>query len=278
MTIVALGLLVGLILGLCGAGGAILAVPMLIFALNWDVAQSAPVALVAVAASAALGAVIGLRQGCVRYRAALLMAATGGAMTPLGVYLAHRAPVGPLAIIFALVLMYVAARMFRQARRTLAAAGPGAGPDCERSPGRPPAPCRLSMITGRLMWTAPCARALALSGLVTGFLSGLLGVGGGFVIVPALCRATDLPMNSIVATSLMVIALVSSFAVASSAFAGHMDFSIAWPFAAGALAGMLVGRTIAPRIAGPKLQQCFAVLAAVVAVGLVARTWWAVHT
>ena len=98
--IIGLGVFVGLILGLTGAGGAILAVPLLIFALNWDVARSAPVALVAVAASAALGAAIGLRQGCVRYRAAMLMAGGGALMTPIGLYLAHRAPVAPLAFVF----------------------------------------------------------------------------------------------------------------------------------------------------------------------------------
>jgi uncharacterized membrane protein YfcA len=137
--------------------------------------------------------------------------------------------------------------------------------------------CQLNMTTGRFVWTAPCARALALSGLATGFLSGLLGVGGGFVIVPALRHATDLPMNSIVATSLMVVALVSTFAVVASAVAGHFEFAVAWPFAAGALAGMLAGRGLAAKIAGPRLQQGFAGLAAVVAVGLIVKTWLAIH-
>lgn len=267
--IVSLGILVGLILGLTGAGGAILAVPLLIFALNWDVARSAPVALVAVAASASLGAAIGLRQGCVRYRAAMVMAAGGALMTPIGLYLAHRAPVAPLALVFSAVLLYVAWRMYRQARPIAALA---ATERCEIPTGARSAPCQLSAATGRFVWTAPCARALVLSGLATGFLSGLLGVGGGFVIVPALRHTTDLPMHSIVATSLLVVAFVSTFAVLASAVTGDLDFSIAWPFAGGALLGMLVGRAIAPRIAGPKLQQGFAGLAAVVAVGLVLKT------
>jgi uncharacterized membrane protein YfcA len=85
-------------------------------------------------------------------------------------------------------------------------------------------------------------------------------------------------MHSIVATSLLVVALVSTSAVISSAVTGHLDFSVAWPFAGGALLGMLVGRLIAPRIAGPKLQQGFAGLAALVAVGLVLKTLLNVHT
>jgi uncharacterized membrane protein YfcA len=262
--IVSLGLFVGLILGLTGAGGAILAVPLLIFALNWDVARSAPVALVAIAASAALGALLGLRQGCVRYRAALVMAVTGGGVTPLGLYLSHWAPVAPLALIFSAVLLYVAWRMYRQTR-PISPVEPIANPVRL-------APCQINHATGRFTWTAPCARTLALSGLVTGFASGLLGVGGGFVIVPALRHATDLPMNSVVATSLMVVALVSGFAVVASTLTGHLDFAIAWPFATGALAGMLLGRVIAPKIAGHKLQQGFAALSALVALGLIGKT------
>jgi uncharacterized membrane protein YfcA len=275
--IVGLGLFVGLILGLTGAGGAILAVPLLIFALDWDVARSAPVALVAVAASAALGTVLGLRQGCVRYRAAMVMAITGALVTPVGLYLAHRAPSAPLALLFSAVLMYVAWRMFRQSRAQPISVGAVAGTVCAPITGKG-APCQLSKSTGRLVWTAPCARALAFSGLATGFLSGLLGVGGGFVIVPALRQATDLPMHSIVATSLMVVALVSSFAVAAAALTGQMDFAVAWPFAFGALIGMLVGRVIAPRIAAAKLQQGFAGLAALVAIGLIAKTLFAIRT
>ena len=270
--IVGLGVFVGLILGLTGAGGAILAVPLLIFALNWDVVRAAPVALVAVAASAALGAAIGLRQGCVRYRAAMVMAAAGALMTPLGLYLAHHAPVAPLALAFSAVLLYVAWRMYRQARPATVVASAV----CE-CPATATAPCQLSIATGRFVWNAPCAKALAFSGLATGLLSGLLGVGGGFLIVPALRQTTDLTMNSIVATSLLVVALVSTFAVGASALTGHLDFSVAWPFAVGALLGMLAGRALAPKIAGSALQRGFAVLAAMVAVGLVAKTLWAVH-
>jgi uncharacterized protein len=260
---VALGLLVGLILGLTGAGGAIIAVPLLIFSMNWDVAQSAPVALVAVACSAALGALIGLRQKIVRYRAALLMAATGAAPAPLGIFAAHRIAAPPLSLLFSITLLIVAWRMYRSSGKVLTAAKDSA----QRR-----APCQIDSRSGRFVWTAPCTRALVLAGSLTGALSGLLGVGGGFIIVPALRRATDLPMNSIVATSLTVIALVSAITVVLSAWAGHLQLTVALPFAAGSIAGMGIGRIVAPRIAGPKLQQGFALLSALVAVGLMAKT------
>lgn len=254
----ALGSAVGLILALTGAGGAIIAVPLLIFVLHWDVAQAAPVALLAVAASAAVGAIMGLRAGIVRYRAAALMAGVGSLVAPLGVLLAHRLPPAPLALLFSAVLGFVAWRMFHQSGNSAPSVGP--------------APCRLNAQTGRFDWTAPCARALSLAGLLTGFLSGLLGVGGGFLIVPALRRSTDLPMNSIVATSLMVMALVSASAVAMSAAEGRLDLAVALPFSGGAVAAMLAGRVLAGRLTGPRLQRGFAVLAGVVAVGLAIRT------
>lgn len=259
----ALGLIVGLILGLTGAGGAILAVPALIFALNWTVARSAPVALIAVAAAATLGAVIGLRQRVVRYRAAMVMAGAGAVLTPAGLFLAHRLPVAPLALLFAGVLLVVAWRMYRAATDN---------PAMDVRSSLRAAPCQIDPATGRFAWTAPCTQALVIAGSLTGLLSGLLGVGGGFVVVPALRRATDLPMNAVVATSLTVVALVSTFAVAMSAVSGHLEIDVAIPFAAGALAGMAVGRAVAPRVAGSRLQQGFAVLCALVAVGLIVKT------
>ncbi|MCH9829732.1 MAG: sulfite exporter TauE/SafE family protein [Gammaproteobacteria bacterium] len=255
----ALGALVGLVLALTGAGGAIIAVPLLVFGFDLDLVQAAPIALLAVAASAALGALLGLRAGIVRYRAAILMSVVGSLLTPLGVLLAHRLPEHWLSLVFALVLIFVAQRMFLQARGELRGV-----PPITARPGT--AACKLNQDSGRFQWTAPCARALAQAGVVTGLLSGLLGVGGGFVIVPALRRSSDLPMNSIVATSLLVVAIVSSSAVLSAVAAGRLETAVAAPFAAGATLAMLAGRLVAGRIAGPRLQQGFSVAAGLVAI------------
>src|SRR5437868_3455582 len=116
MLALSFGLLIGIVLGLTGAGGGILAVPALVLGLGWPMTQAAPVALFAVGAAAAVGAVDGLRKGMVRWRAALLMALLGAVFTPLGLFFAHRLPESLLMALFCVVLLIVAWRMFSQVR------------------------------------------------------------------------------------------------------------------------------------------------------------------
>jgi len=258
---VTLGAVVGLALALTGAGGGILAVPMLLLILHLDVAQAAPVGLLAVGLATALGAVLGLREGTVRYKAALLIGGAGMLAAPVGVALAQRLPNAPLTTAFAAVLGWVARNMYRCSR------APAVGQQvARRSP-----PCVLNERTGRLVWTRPCAQVLGGTGLLSGLLSGLLGVGGGFVIVPSLTHYSNLTAEGIVCTSLAVIALVSVSGVASAAAHGAVDWSLAVPFGAGAAFALLLIRQYARRWSGPRLQRSFSILCLVVAVILLIR-------
>ena len=259
--ILGLGCTVGIILALTGAGGGILAVPLLVFGAGLSMAQAGPIGLLAVGLAATLGAVMGLRSGTVRYKAALLISVVGMLCSPIGLWLAQRTPNQPLTVLFALVLLYVAWRTFRKSM---------ARGSQKTSPERVP-PCQLDTGIGKLIWTAPCARALALVGVAAGSLSGLLGVGGGFVMVPALQRYTDLVTQSIMATSLAVIALVSITGVVSSTLSGHLQWVVALPFSGGALVGMIAGRLVAARLSGPHLQKGFAIVSALVAVALLVK-------
>jgi len=259
-----LGSFTGIVLALTGAGGAIIAVPLLIFGLHLAVAEAAPIALLAVCLSAAIGALLGLLQKKVRYRAAGFIAINGAIAAPIGIWLAQILPNVPLTLLFSAVLMYVAFDMFRQSRCNEAS--------IEVLESRPfTKPCLLDTPDGRLIWTWPCVRALTLSGFSEGSLSGLLGVGGGFVVVPALKKVTNLQMQSILATSLAVIALISATGVASATLMDAMNWSIAIPFAGGAMVGMLLGRTFANRFSGPRLQQSFAVMAVFVSIGMIIK-------
>ncbi len=256
-----LGLIVGVILALTGAGGGILAVPLLIFGTHLGVAEAGPIGLLAVGMAAALGAALGLKSGMVRYRAALLVAGAGMVFSPVGLWLARRADNRWLSILFALVMLYVALRTFRHAGKS--------GTNSPRRDATPP--CIRDTASGRFIWTSRCARSLAASGSVAGLLSGLLGVGGGFVMVPVLQRYTDLEMDSIVPTSLAVIALVSVTGVASSAIAGHLNWSVALPFSLGGVTGMIGGRQVARLLGGFHLQKGFALVSGIVAVGMIAK-------
>lgn len=90
----------------------------------------------------------------------------------------------------------------------------------------------------------------------------------GFVLVPALGRYSDLSMRSVTATSLAVIGLVSVSGVSSSVLAGNLDWTVALPFSAGAIAGMLTGQSISARLDGKRLQKGFGLIAFIAAVAL----------
>jgi len=262
MTASILGLAIGMLLGLTGAGGGILAVPALMFGLHMPLADAAPVALIAVGAAAAVGAAQGLRQGLVRYKAAMLMAVAGGLTAPAGLQLARQLPSAWLSLGFAAIMVIVAARMMRSPG--------GGGPADVAMPATKP--CRLSPETGKFIWTGRAAATLGAIGAVSGLCTGMLGVGGGFIIVPAFSYFTDARMHSIVSTSLMIIALVSAATVASAAAHGLALSAPQWAFIGAAVAGMGVSRGFAQRVPQAALRRAFALVCLVVAALLAWRT------
>ncbi|CAG9274342.1 sulfite exporter TauE/SafE family protein [Paraburkholderia unamae] len=261
-----LGAVVGAILGLTGAGGGILAVPALVFGMGWPMQQATPVALVAVAGSAAVGALEAFRKRLVRYRAAFFMAAAGVPTTLLGARLARALPQRLLLVLFAAVMLFVALRLLRQTlkRKT---ASPEHSPLCV---------AHINPATGRFDWTWPTALALAATGSVTGLMTGLLGVGGGFIIVPMMRKLTDVSMHGIVATSLMVIALVGSGGVLATSLHGTaFPFDVALWFSIATAAGMLSGRIASHRLAAHHVQLGFGAILVCVALGLMAKAVFA---
>ena len=119
-----------------------------------------------------------------------------------------------------------------------------------------------------------CRLMLLGLGLLTGALAGLFGVGGGFVIVPALVLFSGMDIRRAVATSLLVVALVSTSGVASYVLAGRsIDLTIGAAFVAGGVAGMFLGTVWGRRIAGPTLQRVFAAAMVLVGVFVVSRSF-----
>lgn len=255
-----LGTLIGLTLAFTGAGGSILAIPLLVLGLHLPLQQAAPVGLAAVGLASGIGAMVEHFQGIVRYRAAGLIGAFGFVAAPFGVALAQLLPNRSLLVAFAVLMAYVAWRILR--------------PPVDAPILRPAAtvPCKVNPAEGRIVWTARCARTLAATGAASGLLSGLLGVGGGFVIVPALMRHTDLDIRSIQSTSLAVIAVVSISALAAAAWHGSLNWSVAVPFASSASIVLLMGRRFARGLPAERLKQAFAWLSLGVAAMMLARS------
>lgn len=260
--LILLGIAVGVVLGLAGAGGGLIAVPLLMWGLRWPLQQAVPVALLAVCAATTLGAVVGWKASRVRYRAAALIAIMGLLFAPLGVWAAHTLPTELLTATFTLLSLFAAWRLWRTA---CASTGSISDPVARI--------CRLDPQTGRLVWSWRCALALSTLGGMSGFLATLLGIGGGIFIVPTLRSISELSMHSVVGTSLMATALISAPAAALLVASGReLPWTIVGPFALGALAGILAGRWLAQRIAAHRLQQVFSILL------LVSSGSMAVHT
>ena len=251
------GLVVGFALGLTGGGGSVFALPLLVYGLGVPAHDAVVVSLAAVGATAFSGGLARRRDGQAEYRIALIFGLSGIVGAPLGAWLNPKFPEAALLAGFALLMLAVASRMWRQADRrpaetriVRAGADPGddgAGPACRYDP------------AGRLLFTSRCATRLALAGSATGLLSGLFGVGGGFLIVPALVLVASLPMRRAVATSLWVIAIISMIGLLSHILAGHrLNVGITISFVLGGLGGMALGIAVGRRIVGPILQKLFA--------------------
>lgn len=252
-----LGVVIGTILGLTGAGGAILSVPALVFSQGWSMQQAAPVALVAVAIGAAIGAIEGLRQGLVRYKAALLMAAAGALLTPLGLRLAQALPQKWLLLLFAGVMLLSAVR---QLQKKSSESDDAIAP---RKAGW------VNPDTGRFHWNWPTALLLSAIGALTGFLAGLLGVGGAFVMVPLLQRFTNISMHGVVATALMVTALISVGGVVSALQHGAaLPLETTAAFTGALVTGMFGGRILARKISAHQVQIGFAAILVAVATSM----------
>lgn len=259
-----LGAAIGAILGLTGAGGGILAVPALVTGMGWPMQLATPVALIAISGSAAIGAIDAFRNRLVRYRAAIAMAIAGVPMTVVGAQIAKHLSQRSLMLVFSSVMLLVACRLLRSGLRR------------ERSePHGASCIARVSPDTGRFIWSVPTWIALLGTGAITGLMTGMLGVGGGFMIVPLLRKLTNLAMHGIVATSLLVIALVGGGGVALMLLRGAAIPAqfVMW-FAASTGTGMVAGRALSQRLDARQVQLLFALVLLCVSVALILKAIW----
>ena len=256
------GLLIGLSLGALGGGGSILAVPVLVYALGQTPAQATTGSLVVVGVTSLLGAATALATGkaLLGRGIAFGMVAIGGAAA--GAAASATVPEPVLLATFAVLLLVVATVMItrwvrvRRSKEGTAAPGRQAA-DWIDGP----------IISFRPTFRCRCSKAVAVlvSASVVGLLTGFLGVGGGFLVVPALVLV-GLPMAYAAGTSLVVITITSASALLVKAGAGASpDWAVVGLLTAAAVAGSWAGVAAAGRMKTGTLQASFSVLLVLVA-------------
>jgi hypothetical protein len=268
LLVLPVGLLVGLLLGALGGGGSILAVPALVFLLGEDPQQATTGSLVVVGVTALVALVPHARRGHVRIGQGLVFGALGTAGSFIGTMGSALVPEAVLLIAFAALMGVVAFLMVRRSRGpTLAAGGPARGGDGPAGAGETYAagPRLLSLRPFSCDW--PRLAKVLVAATAVGLLTGFFGVGGGFLVVPALVLGLSFPMPVAVGTSLLVIAVNSATALAARAGADvHLDWLLIAGFTAAAVAGALVGGRLATKLPGRHLSRAFAALLGVLAV------------
>lgn len=244
------GFAIGLSLGLVGGGGSVLAVPVLVYVLGQEVKPATTASLAIVGVTAAVGGLDHAREGRVRWRMAFAFGLAGVLGTLAGTGLNRLASPETILFLFALVLLAAAWGMLRDRGET-------------RDPETRP--------RGRALW-----RRVVPAGLGVGTLTGFFGVGGGFVIVPALVLGLGLPLTAAVGTSLVVIAITSAGGLAAHLASGGIDWAIAGAMTGAAALGAVTGSRLEDRIAARILVRIFAGLLVAVAIFLIIRNLGAI--
>lgn len=238
-----LGVAVGILLGLLGGGGSILAVPVLVYALGMDLSEAIPTSLLVIGVASATGAIPKVRAKLIEWRLAAIFAATGIVGTLVGSVLGSHLPEAAVMIGFAIVMIIAGARMLRSTDDVGTACKTGSsGIDWRR-----------------------CAPRSIPTGFGVGVLTGLFGVGGGFLIIPALVLLLGIEMSVAVGTSLVVIVANSAAGLIAQADGLGGNWALTAAFAGAAIVGSLVAGKLSTRIDTDKLRTWFAYLVFAVA-------------
>lgn len=234
-----LALVVGFVLGLLGGGGSVLTVPILIYALHVPVKPAIAMSLCVVGLVAFIGFLSHAWQGTVATRVALVFGPFAVAAAYLGARIARHIPEDVQLVMFALFGLVGSAMMFRGAMQTKR------GPDA--------APYEFHVDSTNLP-------RIALDAMGIGLLTGLIGVGGGFLIVPALVFVTKLPMRLAIGTSLLVITMNALAGFAGYAGTVVIDWNLVGWFTGIAAIGSIIGTLVSKRVPQRRLKEVFGVL------------------
>lgn len=270
---IAIGVVIGLVLGALGGGGGVLTVPALVYLISEPTHQAATASLVIVGVAALVGIPAHARSGNVRWAAGALFGGVGTVAAVLGTIVSRHIDADVLLLAFAVLITVSAVLMIRDARRS---AAPAAA-DAEHhtlaysgapAPGSEPAPPSdvdevPPASSGRGVRRMA---SIAAGGAAVGLMTGLFGVGGGFLAVPLLVLVMQWPITVAVGTSLLVIVINSAAALAPRLATETLDWAVIGPVTAAAVIGVVLGKLVTDRVSGPRLSGAFAVLLVLVAV------------
>jgi uncharacterized membrane protein YfcA len=272
------GILIGLSLGALGGGGSILTVPALVYLLGVGPHSATTASLIIVGITALAGMAAHLRAGRVRMRSGIVFGVLGAAGAFLGSRLSARIHPDVLLAAFSVLLAGAAVTMLRRRARPAPPAEAPAGirPAAPaQAPGRP----GVGVAVRPSPPTAPPRRQrgspvrVAAAATIVGLVTGFFGVGGGFVVVPALVLALGFDMPTAVGTSLLVIAVNSASALLSRVGTyTHLEPGVLLAFTATAIVGAVVGSRIASKVRPERLVGAFALLMIAVALYTAARS------
>lgn len=253
-----LGFLIGLSLGALGGGGSILAVPALVYAAGQDTRAATTTSLLVVGIAALAGLVGHHRAGRVRLAVGTVFGLAGIGGSIAGSALNARLDADVLLLAFSGLIVIAAWRMLVGCpsctnvgeKRVLDESGSAASPASVATATRAGVDVATVVIVGTIV----------------GFLTGLFGVGGGFVIVPALTLALGFTMPDAIGTSLLVIVINAAAALVARGGPAEVEWSVALPFVVAAIAGVFTGNRIADRLPAKRMLRGFAALLVGVAV------------
>lgn len=245
MTLIIFGLICGIALGLTGGGGSILAVPLLTYGVGLDFHSAVTISLLVVGFTAIFGIAMNYKNLDINFLAAAVMIVTGVIFAPVGTYVSQSIADETLMVSFSMLMIIIGI---------------------------------WSLIKSRFMSSSQESKSdsvnfkyiisLLIGGAMVGTLTGFFGVGGGFLIVPALIFITAMPIKRAINTSLLVIFVVSISGFTSHYDSATMDWFTAGMFIIGGIVGMLLANAIKKKINDKVLQTIFAVMLIVLGVVL----------
>jgi len=232
--------MIGVSLGLLGSGGSIITLPVLVYIAGIPVGEAVGMSLVIVGGTSGVGTLLNVRQGSFDFKAGAFFAVSGAVGAFVGAKFTHPVSGPALLLLFGALMLAVGARMLLKKE--------GAAPSQR---------CRLWRCLG--------------AGVGVGVLTGFIGVGGGFLILPALVFFAGLEMKPAIGTSLAIIAVNCLGGLAGQLRYVHLHWPLALAFLAAAVAGMFAGAALAGRLPASTLRRGFAWSVLLLGLALIAR-------